>query len=131
MISILPTRETDNYGSGAYEASRGDRKHRGIDLACYPGTIILSPVSGFVTKIGYPYSDDFKFRYVQVTCSRGFDYRIMYIDPSVVMGQRVIVNESIIGSAQSLLKRYPNGMTNHIHFEIRRHNIYYNPEKVL
>ena len=117
MIGKLPMRGTDKYGSGEFGASRGEREHKGIDLACYPDTEILSPVSGVVSKLGYPYKDDLNFMYVQITVSGGTFHRVFYIIPAVSLGD-VVDNMTVIGLSQDLTQRYP-GITNHVHYEIK------------
>lgn len=116
MLLVAPIRELDTFGSGAYGAPRGERKHKGIDFACYPGSLVMSFGSGIVTKLGYPYGDDLFFRYVEVTdtCERRLRY--FYLNPFVSPGDKV-TQETILGSAQSLQNRY-KGITDHIHFEI-------------
>ena len=116
--SIAPDRKPDDYGKGHFGASRGKRKHNGKDYAVWPNSKIFSPVEGEITKIGYPYGDDLAFRYVQITINSGFSVRIFYIEPVVSVGD-FVTKETIIGSSQSLLKRYKNGMTPHIHLEVK------------
>jgi len=137
VIKTIPqVRPNDAYGSGHYGASRGTRKHLGIDFACMQGTIILSPVNGFITKLGYTYKDDLSFRYVQVTTADHYNYRFFYVKPSVKMGDAVNV-DSPLGVVQDLTKRYPanerheSAITNHCHFEITNEaGQHINPEKL-
>ena len=84
-------------------------------MACYPGTIIHSTVSGKVTKLGYPYADKLEFRYVQVTDSQGLNHRYFYIDPLVKMDQ-IVTLETVIGMSQKLPYE---GITHHVHYEIK------------
>lgn len=116
---LPPIRGTDKWGSGAYGASRGDRTHRGIDLACYEGSKILSPFPGKVTKIGYPYDptdpEKGRFRYVEITLD-GNRFRYFYVKPMVKVGEYVYINMPI-GVSQGLTKLYP-GITDHIHLEV-------------
>ena len=121
----LPFRGTDKLGDGAYGASRGDRLHNGVDLACYPGTIINCSRPGVVTKLGYPYGDDLSFRYVQVTTPSGADMRYFYVSPSVEVGDSVEVGQ-MLGYSQELGKRY-EGITEHIHVEVKQGGEYLNP----
>ncbi|RKZ71958.1 MAG: hypothetical protein DRQ48_01860 [Gammaproteobacteria bacterium] len=120
-----PVRSPDSYGAGYFGASRGSRKHAGVDFACAPGSKILSPISGLVTKLGYPYSDDLSFRYVEVTAIDNLRYRFFYVDPCVKVGGNVLANESVLGTSQRLGLRYPAdamhafAITEHIHFEIK------------
>lgn len=118
MLAGLPIRTLDAYGEGIYGASRGDRTHKGVDLACYPGTDICPIYAGKVTKLGFPYKDDLTFRYVEVTVPLGLRMRFFYVDPQVEVGDSVRA-ETIIGRSQDLSKRYPKGITNHVHFEVK------------
>jgi len=117
----LDIRGCDKQGCGHFGASRGTRKHNGIDLVCLTGDDIQSPVNGIVTKIGYPYGaeDKLHIRYVQVTCG-DYDFRVFYIKPMVEVGQLVNTN-SVLGFAQELGCFYP-GITEHVHLEIKDKN---------
>ena len=119
MIRLVPPpRGTDPWGSGHYGASRGKRIHLGVDLAAQPESVLLSPVKGTVTKLGYPYSDDLSYRYVEITTTNGDRHRFFYVEPLVVKGQKVKVDDSI-GIVQDIRTRYAGGMTPHIHYEIK------------
>lgn len=123
----LPQRTQDVHGSGEWQASRGTRRHNGIDLSCYPGTLIFSPVSGVVTKLGYPYRDDLSYRYVQVTDDSQLDHRFFYILPALEMGSLCTAGETVLGEAQDLRGRYA-GITNHVHYEVKRGDTYLEPK---
>lgn len=113
---LLPLRGTDSWGSGAYGASRGSRKHKGIDYAAYPGTEVCTPVGGKVTKLGYPYGDDLTFRYVEVTAEDGYRHRFFYVYPRVGRGDEMAAGD-VVGIVQDSTSRY-KGITNHVHYEI-------------
>lgn len=119
IMIIPPIRGIDVFGSGHYGASRGKRKHRGIDLACYPGSIVCSVAPGKVTKLGYPYSLDQEkkkhFRYVEVTLD-GNKFRYFYILPVVKVGDDISVGTPL-GISQKLGEVY-KGITEHVHFEV-------------
>ncbi len=134
QISIVPpTRAQDEWGDGRYKAPRGSRLHNGIDLACYAGSIILSPHSGTVTKIGYPYSPDDEdkghLRYVQITEKNKFLCRYFYVLPSVKVGEPISPGDEI-GVAQGLSDIYP-GITDHIHYEVKIKQQFVDPNKDL
>lgn len=130
IISIAPMRGTDVHGSGYFHAPRGNRLHNGIDYSVIANSVVLSPVSGVVTKLGYPYADDLSFRYVQITDLEGYKWRLFYIDPSVSVGE-VVTIVSKIGVVQDLDERYP-GITPHVHLEIKSPDNYFiNPEDKL
>jgi len=95
---VIPTqRMTDSWGSGWFKASRGTRKHQGIDFGAYPGMPVISVCSGTFTKFGFPYSQDEKdkrglskseirkfnmkkrLRYVQITNKDGLKFRYFYV----------------------------------------------------
>lgn len=127
-LSELKRRGSDGFGSGHFGASRGSRNHKGVDLLANTGEAINSPVTGTVTKLGYPYGDDLSYRYVQVTVG-GYDFRVFYIDPSVRVGQEVTA-DTAIGLVQDLGLRYP-GIPNHVHFEIKSGGGYLDPTPTL
>lgn len=113
---VLPLRGADSWGSGAYGAPRGSRKHKGIDYAASPGTVLESNVAGRVTKLGYPYGDDLSFRYVEVTSEDGYRHRFFYVYPRVGRGD-VVAAGDVLGVVQDSTGRY-EGITNHVHYEI-------------
>ena len=123
--ATLPQRTTDAWGSGAYGAPRGTRKHKGIDFVCVRGTIINSHIIGVVTKLGYPYSDDLSYRYVEVTDAAKLRHRFFYVEPLVEKGD-VIITDTPLGVAQDISSRYRDPdkppMDNHCHYEILYRN---------
>lgn len=129
---ILQKRLPDDFGSGEFGASRGSRTHRGIDYMCDPGAIVASPVTGEVTKLGYPYGDDLSYRYVEVTTEVGARHRMFYCEPGVKVGDLVASGDPL-GAAQDIAKRYNTDskkMNNHVHYEIKAvHGAFVNPEE--
>ena len=120
MINYISTSaiRNDAAGSGHFGAPRGDRKHRGIDYAVPVGAVILAPVAGTVTKLGYCYADDLQWRYVEVTDGDGSRHRAFYVDPCVETGMEVTEYDPI-GVAQDITRRYPgSGMIAHVHYEV-------------
>jgi murein DD-endopeptidase MepM/ murein hydrolase activator NlpD len=127
----LEVRGCDSQGCGHFGASRGTRKHNGVDLVCDLDTPINSPISGMVTKIGWPYGDKDKqhIRYVQVT-SGDYDFRVFYINPAVEVGQ-MVSTDSVLGFSQELGCFY-QGITEHVHLEIKDKNeCYIDPSPTL
>lgn len=129
-----PQRGHDPHGSGAYGASRGQRQHHGVDLACYPDSIICAIRPGQVSKIGYPYDpakhpDKAHLRYVQITDPAGNALRYFYVLPAVKLGD-IIETAQGIGVSQQLSDIHP-GMTDHIHFEVKRGDDYLDPRNFL
>jgi murein DD-endopeptidase MepM/ murein hydrolase activator NlpD len=115
------TRGHDAYGDGAFGASRdgGDRHHEGVDYVAQAGQDVVAPISGYVTRIGYPYGNDSKLRYVEISNpALHYTARAFYVAPTVQEGDAVQLGE-VIGKAESLQRRY-NGITDHVHLEIVR-----------
>lgn len=122
MITLIaPPRGTDSHGNGAYGARRKNRKHQGYDLAAWPKTIVLAGVSGKISKIGYPYLPDDtpkgRLRYIEITTTLTYKVRYFYVQPSVVLGEIVQLNQPI-GAVQDLMAVYGWDMTPHIHLEV-------------
>lgn len=127
-LSDFEIRKCDSFGCGHFGASRGSRTHNGVDLLTPPHKKIPSPVSGTVTKLGYPYGDDLTFRYVEIT-QKDYKYRLFYVNPTVAVGTEIKQGD-IVGLSQDLDKRY-KGIPNHIHFEILKDGRYVDPTPVL
>jgi len=122
----LEHRDADSWGNGSFGASRagGKRSHKGIDYCADPGDEILSPATGQVTKLGYPYapkpSDKTTYRYVEITDYSGFRHRVFYIEPTVNTGLHVKEGD-VIGIQQDIAEKYSTPhkvMKNHCHYEI-------------
>jgi hypothetical protein len=119
--AILPQRHNDAWGCGDFGAPRGSHTHRGVDYCCYPDTAIQSHVTGKVTKLGYPYSDDYSFRYVEVTDDANLRHRFFYVKPGVEVGDE-ITEGMTLGWSQDISGRYRDPkkapMLNHCHYEV-------------
>ena len=113
-------RGTDGFGSGAFGASRGSRRHDGTDYVTVPPQDVTSPMSGRVTTISAPYRDNNDLLGVQIEASNGTLSWVWYIAPARgVVGSLVRAGQTVIGTAQSLQGRY-RGITDHVHVRIRR-----------
>lgn len=114
-------RGTDDHGGGHYDAPRGSRRHKGIDLVCVGGTLILAASDGIVTRCnGIVYADPEKssWRYVQVTDGDGVQCRYMYVKQWTIQKGQQIKRGDVIGAAQGIETLYAR-ITPHIHFETR------------
>lgn len=113
------TRSHDAYGYGYFGASRdgGSRDHEGVDFVAESGQQVVAPISGYVTRIGYPYSGS-SLRYVEIANpALRYEARVFYVDPGVRVGQAVRLGDPI-GTMDTLQRLYPGGMTDHVHVEI-------------
>ena len=118
-LSEMGVRDCDPQGCGYFGASRGHRKHVGVDL-CKPdsssldeNTIIVAGFRGKVTKIGRVYSDK-PHTYVEIKLT-DFYCRIFYIDPLVSVGDE-ITQDTPVGTLMTL-GEYFKGITEHVHVE--------------
>lgn len=112
----LKLRQCDDFGCGHFGASRGLRKHIGVDILASDGDLVKAIAKGTVTKLGYPYGDDLSYRYVEVTASDGLKCRYFYVWPSVRLGDSIAIG-TVLGTCQDLTRRYAK-ISNHWHFEI-------------
>ena len=121
----------DPSGSGRFHSSRGGgkRKHVGVDYICEPGGVVFSDVEGTVSRLGWAYSDDPQWRYIEILTDGLFRHRFFYVEPLVALHDHIRVGD-VIGEAQDITLRYPNDkMTPHIHYEILDQNgRHVNPE---
>ncbi|MFN3463300.1 MAG: peptidoglycan DD-metalloendopeptidase family protein [Terricaulis sp.] len=126
-------RGEDVYGAGAFGASRGGgaRRHRGADYVAEPGEVVRAPITGIVQRIGFAYRGDERYRYVELTSEdQTRDVRVLYVGPLVQLGAVVRAGEPI-GRAQDLSRRYPRGITNHVHVEMRENGALADPANLL
>lgn len=121
-------RDRDFTGNGWYGASRGTRKHKGVDYICDPGNPIHACISGKV-RIGNVYITTSKFKLVEIT---GVIYRVkeMYVTPCVKNGDYVTAGQ-IIGYSQNISLYHGNGMKNHCHVSLWKHGLLTDPEPIL
>lgn len=119
----------DGRGCGNFGASRdsGTRTHPGTVYVATRGQDVRAVTGGTISKIGYPYSDDLSFRYVEINAGNGYVAREFYVEPAtgIVRGATVSPGD-VIGTNQSLGRRYP-GITDHVHVEIRYNGNLVNP----
>ena len=121
MIARWETRKLrgqDPEGSGAFAASRGGRRHNGVDYCYVPGEIVKCPVDGIVTRIGQCYTDTTLYKLVEILSHKGMLlWRFLYVDPTVRAGDKVTLDQTI-GTAQDISARYSQRMKNHVHVEM-------------
>lgn len=119
---------SDKMGSGHYGASRGSRKHKGVDLIAIENESVFAPIDGIITH-SQPYAGDTKYRGVRVT-NGDQEWKVFYCLPSFPEGTKVFKGQKI-AKAQDISEKYGNGMINHVHVEYRIKNKLQNPEKYL
>jgi len=119
----------DRWGDGHFGKSRGHfadgskKFHDGADIVVLPNQIILSPISGKVVKIDYPYASDLSWKGVQIENSI-LIAEVWYVEPDEdIVGREVIGGLHRIGRAQNISQKYgvdPDKglMTPHVHFRL-------------
>ena len=118
-------RPADEWGSGAFGASRNGRKHEGVDIVVYPGQELKSPVSGTVKRIAYPYADDLSYKGF-VLVSGPYVITVYYANLSVPAGSSIAKGQ-VIATAQDISARYDSGMKPHVHFEVKKNGVLIDP----
>lgn len=116
----LAPRTHDAYGEGRFGARRdgGSRRHEGVDYVAHAGQVVAAPISGYVTKVGHAYTSDARLKYVEITNpALRIAARVFYINPKVEEGDTIAIGHPV-GTARSLQRKYPGGMTDHVHLEI-------------
>lgn len=115
-LENIEFRRYDNHGSGAFGASRGLRKHIGVDLKAEPGEKVYAPFAGEITKYGWAYANE-DYRYIEIT-GENHRVRLFYseLDPAHFVGKEIF-EDQFLGVIQDLTTKY-EGITNHLHFEL-------------
>ncbi|KAJ7360365.1 Peptidase M23 [Desmophyllum pertusum] len=120
----------DAYGSGAYGASRGSRKHRGIDIVCSAGSSVYAPFPATVLRRSIPYRNNNAAYnngiYLQGTGSwAGYRVKMWYVTKQVRNGKKLSAG-SYIGSMTDRTI-HARGMTNHVHVQLEKNRTIVNP----
>lgn len=130
ILKDIELRGNDPTGHGYYGAKRGTRKHKGLDLVAEPLTDVFAPIDGVITKLGYPYSGNLNFRYIEIT-NDVYRVRIMYCQPKNITLNRRIFKGDKIGEVQDIAGYWNPKMKNHIHFEVYKHGLLTDPEPLI
>ena len=109
----------DSSGSGYYGASRGGRRHNGVDFLCDAGQIVSAPFNMEIVRISKPYHDsDLSGIVWKSGASTG---KIFYFLPFEELIGLYVMEGQAIGSAQSVAEYYrTDEMSDHIHFQVDR-----------
>ncbi len=111
------------YGDGTFGARRRNKKgqvysHEGQDYLATLGQDVVAVTAGVVSKIGFPYPNNFHHKYVEITMASKIRVRHFYVDPAsgIVAGVSVVAG-TVIGVYQGLQQILP-GIPEHVHVEV-------------
>jgi murein DD-endopeptidase MepM/ murein hydrolase activator NlpD len=121
-------RGCDPFGCGSFGASRGSRKHNGIDVVTVPNQLIKSPINGEITRFPFPYGTDLSYTGIEIINSE-YKIKIFYVTPLVAIGKKVSAGE-VIAKSQNISAKYSNEMVNHVHLEVYKNGVLIDPTKL-
>lgn len=77
----------DTQGDGHFGASRGRRRHNGLDIEVMPGSAVYCPIEGMMKRVAYPYGSGRRNKQ-WMGCAiegtglyRGYEVKIFYMSP--------------------------------------------------
>lgn len=113
-------RKCDAFGCGHFGASRGSRKHNGVDILTAENQEIKAPFDCKITRYGYPYANDLSYQLVEIqglNAMSHFKAKLMYIKTLHPVGTALNKGD-LLCAADNIAKKYGPGMGNHVHFEL-------------
>lgn len=119
-------RGCDDGGCGEFGASRGTRKHLGLDIACIPDEGVVTPFDGKVIRTIDPYGDG-QYSGLKIKTTQGFVLNVMYMDPIADVVGATVRKGDLLGYAQDVSKRYTSGVKPHLHVEIELNGVHVDP----
>lgn len=137
MILHPPTafgpRLTDARGSGAWDAPRGRRKHKGLDWETAPWGLVHAPMDGLVVREAKPYrqpkGDINTGLLLEGTGAwEGWSLKLFYCS-ALVIGAQVRAREPI-AVARPMREEYA-GITPHVHLALLRGGTAFDPTPYL
>jgi murein DD-endopeptidase MepM/ murein hydrolase activator NlpD len=113
--------------------------HEGLDILGEPGTSVVSPITGTITKIGLPYAKESRPRYVEITGNgryAGMVVRVLYLvhPVSVRVGANVTQGATVLGTLWDHIPEQPSsakGIKPHVHLEVRHNGVLVDPSQLI
>lgn len=119
---ISPTSKgirSDSEGDGRYGASRGSRRHNGVDFECDKGQDILAPHDMVIVRESFPKAGS---PMTGIAWKNGKSTgRLWYFRPTASLIGKAVKEGDVIGVAQSVSEDYglPN-MKDHVHYRVNK-----------
>lgn len=137
LATIFPVIRNDAGGSGYFGASRdsGGRTHNGVDYRTRDNEIIYAPITGVIKPSKATKASRLPgVKIIGTGIYSGITVFIFYARPTTTLLGQVVRKGAPIAKAVNLQKSrggdYPENVTNHIHFAIKKGDIPVNPQSV-
>ncbi|ROL51839.1 Leukocyte cell-derived chemotaxin-2 [Anabarilius grahami] len=103
------------YGCGNYGASRGNRKHMGLDIVCADGDTVVAPFDVKLNGKAAPYIKNNAINDGINLSGEGLCFKLFYVKPDSYTG--TLKKGQKIGSLLPMQSVYP-GITSHVHVQM-------------
>ncbi|KAL4631149.1 leukocyte cell-derived chemotaxin-2-like isoform X1 [Arapaima gigas] len=106
------------YGCGKYGASRGTRKHLGLDIVCADGATVSAPFDLTINGPAFPYNKGVKPAInngLKLSGQAGLCFMLFYVKPVKTSG--TVKKGQKLGTMLPMQKVYP-GITSHVHVQM-------------
>ena len=107
----------DSLGDGSFGTPRGHRLHNGEDYLVTPGSEVKAVISGYLTRVVYPYTGDTHWKGIEIK-NDNFICHQYYLEPAPEVLGKYVKQGEIIGFAQDISQKYGDEMQPHIHVQI-------------
>ena len=132
FASPLPVKlivRNDGYGEGFFGAKRsGDRVHNGVDFAADVGTPVLAVKPGVVQCARFKKGNG---NFVVLKHSWGYSSYYCHLSKINVREGQKVSEGQIIGLVGKTGNANKKGMSAHLHFELHKDGIIYDPVQVM
>ena len=115
---------TSDFGFRFHPVYFFPEKHRGIDLACKEGSVIIACNSGIVTTVGEKSKNGM---YVRVQHANGYSSAYLHLSSYCVKANQKVRKGQMIGKSGNT----GTSTGPHLHFAIKKDNAYINPEHII